>query len=89
MQLPQLYNVVKIAGQIIAILGCLSGISIVIFGFFAFQYGFVAGITPIFGGVMAILFSLASLGMTYGFLAIVKAQIDTRNAMVNYSFKEQ
>lgn len=53
-------------------------------GLAAFQWGFMAGVTATGSGVITIIGSLAALGITYSFLAIVKAQIDTRNAVVAY-----
>lgn len=48
----------------------------------AFNFGIAAGLTALSWGVYVTLASLAGLGIAYGFLAIVKAQTDSRNALV-------
>ena len=66
-----------------------SGVVSTLTGFAVFAYGFMAGMTAIFSGVVIIILSLASLGVTYCFLAIVKVQIDSRNAIVKYTTSKQ
>lgn len=85
MQMPQYYALVKTVAQIGAVLGIIAGILAVLGGFAAFQYGAVAGFTAIFGGAVTIVMSIVGLGVMYCFLAIVKAQIETRNAIVKYT----
>lgn len=82
MQLPPFYNLVRITAQIGAAIGCILGTITILGAFTAFNFGLVAGITAISGGIYIILASLTGLGVAYGFLAIVKAQIDCRNALV-------
>lgn len=89
MSLPKYYDLVKLVAQIGAVLGCIAGAVAILGGFGAFSYGFMAGMTAIFGGVVTILLSLAGLGATYCFLAIVKAQIDSRNAIISYTASKQ
>ncbi|MGV6816858.1 MAG: hypothetical protein ACWA44_06260 [Thiotrichales bacterium] len=85
MQMPQYYGLVKTVAQVGAVLGVIAGIVAVLGGFAAFQYGAVAGVTAIFGGVVTIVMSIVGLGVMYCFLAIVRAQVETRNAVVKYT----
>jgi energy-converting hydrogenase Eha subunit H len=82
MQLPPFYNIVLIVAKIAAAIGCISGILTIFAAFAAFNYGLFAGLTAIAGGIYIILASLGGLGIAYGFLAVVKAQIDSRNVLV-------
>jgi energy-converting hydrogenase Eha subunit H len=82
MPLPPFYNLVLILAKIAAAIGCITGILTTFAALAAFNYGLLAGITAIAGGIYIILASLGGLGVAYGFLAIVKAQIDSRNALV-------
>jgi len=61
------------------------GVVTILVGLAAFKFGFIAGITALSGGMYIILASLAGLGVSYGFLAIVKAQIDSRNALIFFN----
>ena len=85
MALPKYYNLVRIVAQIGAVLGCISGAVVAFGGLPALKYGFMAGMTIIFWGVIIIVLSLAGLGVTYCFLATVKAQIESRNAIISYT----
>lgn len=82
MKLPPYYNLVLIVAKIAAAIGCIMGILTIFAALAAFNYGLLAGLTAIAGGIYIILASLGGLGVAYGFLAIVKAQIDSRNALV-------
>lgn len=84
MVLPQYYNLVRVVAQIVAALGCLAGVVLTLGALSAFKFGFIAGVSALFSGAMFILGSLAALGVTYCFLAMVKAQIDSRNAIISY-----
>lgn len=84
MDLPKYFGLVRIIAQLGALIGCIAGVVAVFGGFAAFRIGFIFGMTAISGGMFTILGSLAGLGVAYCFLAIVEAQIDTRNAIVNY-----
>lgn len=87
MELPKYFGLVRILAQLGALIGCIAGIVVIFGGFAAFKIGVWYGITAISGGVITILASLAGLGVAYCFLAIVQAQIDTRNAVVDYISK--
>lgn len=82
MPLPPYYNLVLILAKIAAAIGCITGVLTTFAALAAFNFGLLAGITAIAGGIYIILASLGGLGVVYGFLAIVKAQIDSRNALV-------
>lgn len=83
-QMPPFYGLVQFVALIGAILGCVFGAFIVFGGLAAFKWGFMAGVAATGSGAVTILASLAGLGITYCFLAMVKAQIDTRNAVIAY-----
>lgn len=85
MALPKYYDLVRLVAQIGAVLGCIAGAAGVIGGLGAFKYGFITGMTASFTGVITIVLSLAGLGVTYCFLSVVKAQIESRNAIVQYT----
>lgn len=89
MKLPKYYDLVRLVAQVGAVLGCVAGAVALLGSFGAFSYGFMAGMTAIFGGVVTIVLSLAALGATYCFLAIVEAQVDSRNAIINYVESKQ
>ncbi|MBQ1783597.1 MAG: hypothetical protein II007_08090 [Gammaproteobacteria bacterium] len=82
MELPPFYNLVLVVAKIAAAIGCIMGTFTVLAGFGAFNYGLFAGLAAIASGIYFILASLGGLGVVYGFLAIVKAQIDSRNVLV-------
>lgn len=84
MEMPMLSRLVRILAVIGAVIGCAIGAAIVIGSFAAFQYGLLAGLFAMLGGIWYILGALAGLGIIYCFLAIVEAQIDTRNAVLEY-----
>ena len=84
MKMPKYSGLIRVIAEVVARLGCLIGAIMIFVSFKAFDYGFMAGITAISSGIITIISSLAVLGFTYCFLAIVKAQIDSRNAIVNY-----
>lgn len=84
MPLPRYYGLVRLVAQIGAALGCLAGLMQIVSSFSAFKFGFMAGASVLFSGVLTIIGALAVLGVAYCFLAIVKAQIESRNAIVSY-----
>ena len=65
-------------------IGCISGAIAIFGGLAAFRYGVGMGFGAISGGIYFILASLAGLGVVYCFLALVEAQIDTRNPVIEY-----
>jgi hypothetical protein len=65
-------------------LAALLGAIVSIAALASFKYGFLVGLSGISGGLYLIFGSLAALGMVYCFLALVQAQIDTRNAVIEY-----
>ncbi|MGR5063374.1 hypothetical protein [Photobacterium sp. DNB22_13_2] len=79
MELPKFFYLVKNVSIVGAVLGCLAGSLVVLGGLDAFNWGFMAGMSAIAGGVATIISSLVGLGLVFCFLAIVEAQIDTRN----------
>ena len=85
MELPKYFSLVRLVAQIGAILGCIGGAVTILVGLGAFSYGFMAGMSSIFSGVVIVVLSLAGLGMTYCFLAIVQAQVESRNAIIAYT----
>ncbi len=76
MAMPFFYNLVSVAGGIGAFVGVVLG-AITIYGSNAAGYFVITG-------MLYILFSLAGYGVLLGFLAIVKAQIETRNMIADY-----
>jgi len=80
--MPSFSGLVRILAQIGAVIGCIMGTITVFGGFAAFRIGFMVGVTTISGGAFMILGSLGALGVTYCFLAITQASIETRNAIV-------
>ena len=82
MKLPKLYAFVRVASQIVAALGCITGLVTLYPAIKMFRFSFMMGISVAAMGVFYIVGSLVVLGLIYGFLAIVKAQVDIRNATV-------
>lgn len=82
MAMPQLSGLVRLMAQIVAIIGCLAGVITTLGKLAAFQWGFLAGLTAMGSGVLTVANSLAGLGLVDCFLALVAAQIDTKNALV-------
>jgi hypothetical protein len=83
MEMPKYSNLVKLVAQIGALIGVVFGVISCAVSLPAFKYGAFAGFSGIFAGIMTIIGSLASLGIVYCFLALVEAQIDTRNAILS------
>ena len=92
MVMPRFHGLVKVVFHIVAVLGCLGGLLVIIEGFnrfgakmltysWAMEKVLIAGIS----GLLVIILSLTVLGLVYGYLAMVKAQIDSRNAIVSYT----
>ena len=65
-------------------IGCIVGAMVTVAALASFKYGFLVGLSGISGGLYLIFGSLAALGMVYCFLSLVQAQIDTRNAVIEY-----
>ena len=84
MEMPKYSELVRIIAQIGAVIGCIVGAIVTFASFASFKFGFLAGLSGISGGLYLILGSLAGLGMVYLFLSLVQAQIETRNAVVEY-----
>ena len=84
MEMPKYSELVRIIAQIGAVIGCIVGAILTVAALASFRYGIMVGITGISGGLYLIFGSLAGLGVVYCFLALVQAQIDTRNAVVDY-----
>jgi hypothetical protein len=85
MEMPKYSNLVRIVAQIGATVGCLVGTVTILGGLAAFRIGILMGISAISGGVYLVVASLAGLGIVHCFLAMVQAQIETRNAVVAYT----
>jgi len=92
MPMPKFHGLVKVIFHLIAVAGCLAGVFIIIEGYRMFGTKMMTGswaleqifIASIYG-VLVIILSLTVLGLAYGYLAMVKAQIDTRNAIISYT----
>jgi hypothetical protein len=82
--MPKYSELVRILAQIGAVIGCIVGAIATVLALGGFKYGFMVGLSGIAGGLYLIFGSLAALGVVYCFLALVQAQIDTRNAVVEY-----
>ena len=83
MKMPKYSIFVKFVAQIGALVGVIFGAIACLAGIPAFQFGAIAGFSAIAYGLFTIIGALASLGIVYCFLALVEAQIDTRNAIVS------
>ena len=84
MEMPKYSDLVRIIAQIGAVIGCIAGAIVTFAGLASFKFGFMVGLSGISGGLYLIFGSLAGLGVAYCFLALVQAQIETRNAVVEY-----
>jgi hypothetical protein len=84
MDLPQYFNLARLAAQISALLGGIYGMVALFSALKMFRLGFWMGLLSVAQAVWIIVLSLASLGLVYAFLALVQAQIETRNAVVDY-----
>ena len=89
MEMPKYAGLVRVLAQIGAALGCAIGALMIYNALGAFRFGLFPGLSASLGGVFYILASLASLGVVYCFLAMVEAQIDTRNAVVDYTARKK
>ena len=78
------YNFVKLIAKVTCVIGCIAGVIGIFGGLAAFKYGFGIGFMTISGGLYLVVGSLFALGITYSFLAIVQAQVETRNALIDY-----
>ncbi|MFP6767274.1 MAG: hypothetical protein VB859_03825 [Planctomycetaceae bacterium] len=81
-KLPPLYAFVKNVSVIFAVLGCILGTVITVQAFSMFKLGFMFGIMAVSPGLSTVVGSLLALGIISCFLSSVKAQIETRNAVV-------
>jgi hypothetical protein len=84
MEMPKYSELVRIIAQIGAVIGCIMGAIATIAALASFRFGFMVGLSGVSAGLYLIFGSLAALGIVYCFLALVQAQIDTRNAVVDY-----
>ena len=84
MEMPKYSELVRIIALIGAVIGCIVGTMVTFASLASFKFGFLVGLSGISGGLYLILGSLAALGMVYLFLSLVQAQIETRNAVVEY-----
>ena len=82
--MPKYSELVRIIAQVGAVIGCIVGAIVTVAALASFKYGFLVGLSGISGGLYLIFGSLAALGMVYCFLSLVQAQIDTRNAVIEY-----
>jgi len=92
MAMPKLHGLVKVVFHIIAVLGCLGGLLVILEGFNRFGAKMMTNnvatekvLIASFSGVLVIVLSLTVLGLAYGYFAMVKAQIDSRNAIVSFT----
>ena len=83
-EMPKYSELVRIIAQIGAVIGCIAGAIVTVMALAGFRYGFMVGLSGISGGLYLIFGSLAGLGVVYCFLALVQAQIETRNAVIEY-----
>ena len=88
MKLPKYYELVEKVVKIGGVIGCVAG-GFAIVGGITFQYGFVDGLRNIFSGVTIVVLSVAGAGIVLCFLESVKAQIETRNAIVQCACKNE
>jgi hypothetical protein len=84
MEMPKYSELVRIVAQIGAVIGCIVGAIVTVGSLASFKFGFMVGLTGISTGLYMIFGSLAGLGFVYCFLSLVQAQIETRNAVVEY-----
>jgi hypothetical protein len=84
MEMPKYSELVRIIAQVGAVIGCIMGAIVTFLGLASFKYGFMVGLSGISGGLYLIFGSMAALGVVYCFLALVQAQIETRNAVIDY-----
>ena len=84
MEMPKYSELVRVIAQIGAVIGCVLGAVVTAGGLASFQFGFLVGLSAVSGGLYMIFGSLAGLGVIYCFLAMVQAQIETRNAVIGY-----
>jgi hypothetical protein len=84
MEMPKYSDLVRIIAQVGAVLGCIVGAVVTLGGLASFKFGFLLGLSAISGGLYMIFGSLAALGLVYCFLALVQAQIETRNAVIDF-----
>jgi uncharacterized membrane protein YdbT with pleckstrin-like domain len=85
MSYPPYLNLVKLISEITAALAVIIGVIGLISGFPAFQYGFMYGVTAITASAISIVSALVGLGIVYGFITMVMAQVDIRNAVIQRS----
>ena len=93
MEMPKYSGLLRVLAQLGAVIGCIMGTIGLVGGLAAgfklglaagFKLGWAFGFASASGGLYLILGSLAGLGVTYCFLAMVQAQIETRNALISY-----
>lgn len=82
MQVPKYSEALKLIASIACTIGCIAGAGMMVSGLVAFNFGLVRGVMAILPGWFVILGSVAGLALCHSFLAMVQAQIETRNAIV-------
>jgi hypothetical protein len=83
MEMPKYFGLVKLMAQICALIGIIVGVGLIVV-----IAGGASGLTiaHLMLGALVIIISLVTLGITYCFLSLVQANIETRNAVVSYLF---
>jgi len=86
MFMPEYSDLIKRVAQVGAFIGIVIGTVICVS---ALGQNLSLAFEKILSGILTIITSLVSLGVTYCFLALVQAQIETRNAIVkHFNLKE-
>ena len=83
MQFPKFSGELRLIANIACATGCIAGVWMMLTGLMAFKFGLLQGVFAILPGWFVILGSIAGLALCHGFLAMVRAQIESRNAIVN------
>lgn len=83
--MPKYASLIRVIAQSGAAIGCLVGTVTILGGLAVFRFGLLMGLSAISSGIYLVVASLAGLGMVLCFLAMVQAQIDTRNAIVAFT----
>lgn len=83
MPYPPFLELITRVSEISAVIMVIVGLVELVGVFPAFQVGFMFGLSAMSTGVITIVGALMGLGMVYGFVTLVKAQVDMRNVLVN------
>lgn len=89
MEQPRFANIVHIIAIIGAVIGVLFSLVLFVGAFQALEVNAGMGLMALISAVATLLGSLAGLGIVNCFLAMVKAQIETRNAIVRMAQQGQ